>query len=144
MIKKIQSILILALLVILFFPNQGVVQAEDPPLPPSMPSSFYGTVTVNGSPAAVGSEISAWINGEEVAWTVVEDFEGAHVYALKILSDGSFVEGEAIEFRLNDQYIAEKAAEDWLWIPGTNEEVNLTFTFTPEDPHQIFLPLILR
>ena len=143
MIKKIQIILILALLVILFFPNQGIVQAEDPPLPPSMPSSFYGTVTVNGSPAAVGSEISAWINGEKIAWTEVEKNpeDGTNVYALKVFSDKTIDDEAEIQFKFNGQHIANEIGN---WEEGANVNLDLTFTFTPEDPHQIFLPLILR
>ena len=143
MTKKVHSIVNIVLFILLFFASQGVVKAQEE-LPPAMPSCFYGTVTVNGAPAAVGSEISAWINGEKIAWTEVEYFseDETYVYALKITSDGSFEEGAAVEFRLNDEYIADEKTA--VWREGTNVNLDLTFIFSPNDPHQIFLPMILR
>lgn len=139
--KKYKSIYSAALLLLLIFTSLGTVLAQE--LPPALPSSFYGTVMVNGQYAPAGAIVSAWINNEKVASTAVEHFEDedAYVYALKIPSDGSIEEEASIEFRYNNQY---PAAETGSWQMGTNEKLNLTFTFSVDDPYQIFLPLILH
>jgi len=142
--KKYKSIYSAALLLLLIFASLGMVRAQELPqeLPPALPSCFYGTVTVNGQYAPVGAVVSAWIDGEKAASTMVEYFEDqdAYVYAMKISSDGSIEDGASIEFRYQDKY---PAAETGSWHEGTNVELDLTFTFT-EEKFEIFLPLIVH
>jgi len=142
--KKYKSIYSAALLLLLIFASLGMVRAQELPqeLPPALPSCFYGTVTVNGQYAPVGAVVSAWIDGEKAASTMVEYFEDqdAYVYAMKISSDGSIEDGASIEFRYQDKYAA---AETGSWHEGTNVELDLTFTFT-EEKFEIFLPLIVH
>ncbi|MDF1521023.1 MAG: hypothetical protein RQ728_06165 [Brevefilum sp.] len=142
--KKYKTIYSAALLLLLIFASLGIVRAQELPqeLPPARPSSFYGTVMVNGQYAPAGANVSAWIDGEKVASTAVEYFEDedAYVYTLKISSDGSIEEGAMIEFRYNNQYLA---AETGSWHEGTNEPLDLTFTFSEEN-FEIFLPLVVH
>ena len=142
--KKYKSIYSAALLLLLLIASLGMVRAQELPqeLPPALPSCFYGTVTVNGQYAPVGAVVSAWIDGEKAASTMVEYFEDqdAYVYAMKISSDGSIEDGARIEFRYQDKY---PAAETGSWHEGTNVELDLTFTFT-EEKFEIFLPLVVH
>lgn len=142
--QKYKSIYSAALLLLLIFTSLGMVRAQDLPqeLPPALPSSFYGEVVVNGQYAPAGAVVSAWIEGEKVASTTVVYFEDddAYVYALKISSDGSIEEGASIEFRYQDKY---PAAETGSWHAGTNELLDLTFTFS-EEIFEIFLPLVVH
>ncbi len=99
---------------------------------PPLPSSFYGTVKVNGANAAPGAQISAWINGVKFAETTVLIYEGNTVYSLDVPGDDPStidvteggVAGDRIEFHIDGQ-VADQASQ---WAGGTNVENNLAVT----------------
>ncbi len=57
-----RTIIILAFTVLLI---SGFASAQDERLPLNPPPSYYGSITVNGQPAAAGTTITAMIGGEE-------------------------------------------------------------------------------
>jgi len=131
---KKKSIYLLIMTLIFFFANLTFVSAEPPP----PPSSFYGTVKVNGIIADEGTIISAQIDGDEVASTMVQFFEGDSVYLLDIL----WIEG--IEESPIVFYIDDIPADhhDAFWHSGTYTNLDLTAEME-EEGYKIFLPLIL-
>jgi hypothetical protein len=60
--------LLLALVLVLCMVMPAIGQGS----PPKPPESFWGTVTLNGSPAPAGTVISARVGGMEVAATIVD------------------------------------------------------------------------
>lgn len=111
---------------------------------PPLPSSFYGTVTINGSNAPPGTEVSAWINGVKYAYTSVVEYNGSAVYSLDVPGDDTStpvieggIPGDTIEFRIG----AMTAQETGIWQSGTNVQVNLS---TTTHLWMIFLPMILK
>jgi hypothetical protein len=51
---------------------------------PGLPSTFTGTVTLNGSPVAAGTVVSAWINGYDCADATVVSIPPDMKYVLKV------------------------------------------------------------
>jgi PKD repeat protein len=105
--------------------------------PPILPSSFYGTVMVNGAYISDGTIISAWIDGNKYAEVGTSNFEGKTVYTIKILADNSDTvekdggeEGDTVVFKIG----SEIADQTGSWHSGTNVEVNLTVSTTPPAP----------
>lgn len=105
--------------------------------PPILPSSFYGTVTVNGSYIADGTSISAWIDGIQYADTSTFTFEGKSVYTIEVPADNPSTgvkdggeEGDIIDFKIG----SEEADQSGTWHTGTNVEINLTASTAPATP----------
>lgn len=67
--------------------HQSAGSVEAQPLPPA---KFYGTVTVNGAPAPVGSDIRAKVNGEICGQALVKGIDGvgANAYNVDVLHSG--------------------------------------------------------
>lgn len=111
---------------------------------PPLPSSFYGTVTINGNNAPVGTVVSAWINGVQYAFSQTILYGTQSVYSLDVPGDDPAtpaieggVEGDAIEFRIGGQ----PAQEVGYWHSGTNLPLNLSLL---SDVQMIFLPMIVK
>ena len=105
--------------------------------PPIHPSSFYGTVTLNGSYVADGTSISAWIDGIQYADTSTVTFEGKSVYTIEIPADNPSTgekdggeEGDIIDFKIG----SDDADQSGTWHTGTNVELNLTASTAPAAP----------
>jgi hypothetical protein len=98
---------------------------------PPLPSSFYGTVKVNGANIAAGSKVSAWINGKKYAETTVQTFGGDTVYSLVVAGDDSGtqdqveggVAGDVVVFKVN----ALTVKQTGTWSSGVDTELNLTY-----------------
>jgi uncharacterized repeat protein (TIGR02543 family) len=104
---------------------------EIPEPPPDFPSSFYGTVLVNGSNVPDGTIISAWIGGVNCAETGTFTYEGESVYTIGVPPDNpnttvieGGVEGDTIVFHIGSG----TADQTGTWHAGTNVELNLTAT----------------
>jgi hypothetical protein len=104
---------------------------------PPLPSSFYGTVKVNGSNVSVGTIVSAWINGVQYAYTESLLYQGDSVYALDIPGDDPATiaieggaPGDTVEFRVNGRTTQQNAA----WQTGTNIMLNLSLTVVNSPP----------
>ena len=114
--------------------------------PPSLPSSFYGKVTVNGQVVPVGTVISARINGVEYAHFSAIIDAGQSWYTLDVPGDDpdtpgtqGGVEGDTIVFFIGPI----QAAQTGIWHAGTNVVLNLTGTGTLPK-FKTFLPLVRR
>ena len=112
---------------------QGPVQAV-----PLLPSSFYGTILLNGAPIADGSLVQALIDGQVVAFTHSLTYQGASVYALNVPSNDPATStpggeaGDTLQFKVGGIL----AVQTGIWQSGTNVELNLTVisTLTPLPP----------
>jgi hypothetical protein len=98
---------------------------------PPMPSSFYGTVKVNGENVADGTLIQALIGGQVFAEGYAQPYQGDSVYALDVRGDDSATttldggrEGDEIRFKIGG-VLADQTA---TWHSGTNVKLSLTST----------------
>jgi hypothetical protein len=97
---------------------------------PPLPSSFYGTVKVNGANVADGTVVSARINGIQYASTNTFTYSGTSVYSLDIpgddLSTSGVIEGgvenDTIVFFIGSL----QASPTGTWHGGTNISLNLS------------------
>jgi hypothetical protein len=104
---------------------------------PPLPSSFYGTVKVNGTNVPDGTLIKALINGQAYAEKQTQTIQGDSMYVLNISGDDpetTVVEGgrdgDTIVFSIGGT----QAAQTGLWKSGTNIKVSLTASTTSSPP----------
>jgi hypothetical protein len=109
---------------------------------PPLPSSFWGTVTINGAPAPEGTLVQATIGGTVYAETHTTVYNGAAVFGLNVPGDDPStpaieggVEGSAVSFRV----ARVKVLQAGTWSSGTNVEQNLVGAL-----HTVYLPFIQR
>jgi len=109
-----------------------VIPATGQGLPPKPPESFWGTVTLNGSPAPAGTGISARVGGTEVAATIV-DSQGRYGERLPLLgpwsTTGSLLvsadyDGQTVQFYVGGALPAGSATVAY----GMFTELNLSAT----------------
>lgn len=101
---------------------------------PPLPSSFWGTVKINGANVAAGTVVSAWINGVKYADTVVQDYLGDTVYSLDVPGDDPAtpsvieggVEGSIVVFHIGSLV----TTVNGTWHAGTNVELNINVSPT--------------
>lgn len=105
--------------------------------PPILPSSFYGTVMVNGAYVSDGTIISAWIGSTRFAEVGTFTFEAKSVYTLEIPADNPGTtqkeggqEGDTIVFKIGSA----PADQTGTWHSGTNVELNLAASTAPPPP----------
>lgn len=131
---------VVLLLLVLFLPGSRV-QAV-----PLLPSSFYGKVLVNNAPVADGTEVQALVNGQVVASSLTQPYQGSSYYSLSVPSDDTQTagveggrEGDIVQFKVGGL----AAVETGTWHSGTNVELNLTVTAaaTPVPPQPTRTPL---
>lgn len=136
--KKITIIFFFALIFLIFSvqPANAV---------PTLPSSFYGTVKVNGINVPAGTTVIAKINGTQYAATTVFSYEADTVFILDVPGDQSDtpgieggIEGDTILFFID----AIQADQTGTWHSGTNVGLNLTGTGSLT--FHIYLPMIMR
>ena len=119
----------------------GDVQASPPPIP----SSFYGTVSINGENVSLDTEVSAWIDGHWIMSVPVTLDNGTTVYAMNIPGDNPSTpeidggkHGDEVVFYIGNQ----RANQTGTWLSGSNQELNLS---TPQaDGWTLFFPLFFR
>jgi hypothetical protein len=149
-IVKLRKLLFISMVVItLLIGTSSIAEAV-----PQLPSSFYGTVKVNGANVPDGTVVSAWINGVEYASMLSETFETDSVFFLDVPGDDPStteiieggVTGDTIIFKIDGLEANETAS----WNTGTNvnldlTQVNVTVTANPqtkvygdEDPELTF------
>jgi len=109
-----------------------VIPAIGQGLPPKPPESFWGTVTLNGSPAPAGTIISARVGGMEVAATIV-DSQGRYGERFPLLgpwsTTGSLLvsadyNGQTVQFYVGGALPAGSAIVEF----GIFTELNLSAT----------------
>jgi len=100
---------------------------------PPLPSSFYGTVKVNGENVADGTVIKALINGQVFGTGYTQTYQGDSVYSLDVPGDDSSStaleggkHGDVIQFEIAGVL----AVETGTWTSATNVNVNLTTSVT--------------
>ncbi|MDA0265107.1 MAG: hypothetical protein O3A93_13720 [Chloroflexi bacterium] len=109
------KILVTAFVAALFFILPSLVMAQ-----PAPPHVFLGSVTVNGSPALDGTSVTAFIDGSQIASSVVS---GGSYAALKVAQPvGVNFAGKTVTFTIAGL----PAAETALWEMGALTELNLT------------------
>ena len=116
-----------------------------PLMVPPLPSSFYGTVRVNGDYVPAGTIISAWINGVQYLETQTLIYNGESVYTIDVAGDDPStpgiieggIQGDTIAFQIGSN-LAEQTA---IWQTGTNIELNLSINSLLENT---YLPLIIN
>lgn len=99
---------------------------------PPLPSSYYGTVKINGANVPADTIVSAWINGGKFAYSAVTLISGQTVYSLDVPGDDPFttdvveggVEGDIIVFHIGN-LVANQTA---TWHIGTNVSRNISVT----------------
>jgi hypothetical protein len=113
--KRILFIFVIVLLLAALVPQS--VQAADE-LPPALPSSFYGQVSIMGRNVAPGTAITALIDGKVVATTKTIMWQGKSVYSLDVAKGA---EGKTIRFKIGGSYAWQTAIKQ----SGTNKALNL-------------------
>ena len=98
---------------------------------PPLPSSFYGTVKVDGTNVPLGTMVSAWINGVQYASASVSLYAGDTVHSLIVPGDDpdvpgkdGGVPGETIVFYIGNQ----RADQTAIWQSGRNLRLDLSYT----------------
>ncbi len=121
----------LALVLMLIFVTGSAGLAGAPPLP----SSFYGTVTLDELDVPEGTRVSAWINGVKYAETSTTLADGDPVYLIDVPGDDPDTteveggrEGEIITFEVVDY----EAGQTARWFNGTYSRLELAATTGPD------------
>ena len=124
--RKSSTLLPFLLCISLLLTCFGRVKAATP-----LPSSFYGTVKVNGENVPEGTIIRAIINGQVVATTQAILYQGETFYDIEVPADDpstTAIEGgqesDVIRFMLAGFLVRETAT----WQSGTDTEFNLSLT----------------
>ncbi|MBX2999576.1 MAG: tandem-95 repeat protein [Caldilineaceae bacterium] len=98
--------------------------------PPPLPSSFYGTATLNGANVPDGTRISVWIGGVKVAEAPSRTVDGVSSYVIDVPGVDSSTEGATISFQV-DGYAADQSG---IWHSGAVTALDLTATPPPVAP----------
>ena len=118
------KVLALAIIAVLIMAFPAVVMGQSPP----RPVVFAGKVTLDGSLVFAGTQLSAWIDGQQAAGASVGAGGG---YALKIPQvPGQNFTGKEITFRVG----ANEAQTKAVWQPGGGGELNIVAVSTPPTP----------
>ena len=116
--------LVLAVMAVLLMAFPAVVMGQSPP----RPVVYAGTVTLDGAPVFAGTQLSAWINGQQAAGTAVK---ANGKYALRIPQvPGQNFTGAEITFRVGQAEAQTKAT----WQPGGGGELNIAAVSAPPTP----------
>jgi hypothetical protein len=92
---------------------------------PVLPHAFYGTLTVGGSPAAVGTVVTAKVGGVEcgsITTTVEGQYGGSGAYDEKLSVTGEIANGATIYFYVGGS----EANETYAFSSGDVTELDLT------------------
>lgn len=113
------------LLIVVLLGQKAIAQ------PPPLPATFYGTVTLDGVDAPVGTPIQALVNGVVVAQTQVFRFEGRSVYVLDVPGDDADTQqteggadGSLVLFRVGNA-VAQSAG---VWRDAATTALDLSAT----------------
>ena len=92
---------------------------------PTLPHAFYGTLTVGGSSAAVGTVVKAKVGGVEcgsITTTVAGQYGGSGAFDAKLTVSGDIATGATINFYANNSI----ADQTYAFSAGAVTELNLT------------------
>jgi hypothetical protein len=90
---------------------------------PARPSSFWGTVKVDGENAPDGTVVRALIDGQVYAEDYTQTYEGESFYALNVRADDTDTpacdggrEGDVVQFEVGGVLVDGMSTR--FWIPG--------------------------
>lgn len=134
---KILAFILLAVLVALF---ATPVYAQDIP---SLPHAFYGTVTINGDLAPVGTQVEARGEGVQTntsnnpfITTVAGQYGSSNPLEPKLIVQGDVAEGATVTFYVNGV----STGQTTNWHSGEVTEVDLTATISGSPPETTEAP----
>lgn len=139
--RRLRIIIAIITLTLALLVTNGIVFAVPP-----LPSSFYGTVTLNGSNFAEGTVVEAMIGDKVISESQTMMYEGKSVYSIDVNGDDTSTtpieggkDGDVIRFRVGGLM----AEETGMWRSGTNVELNLSVSASesPEPPEPTRTPL---
>ncbi len=96
---------------------------------PPLPSSFYGTVKVNGQNVPDGTVVRALIDGQAYAESRTQTYQGNSVYSVDVKGDDSDTparDGGGADSLVAFEVGGVLAEQTGSWRSGTNVEINLT------------------
>jgi len=102
---------------------------------PTMPHAFYGTLTIAGSPAAVGTVVTAEVNEVQcgsITTTVAGQYGGSGAFDAKLTVTGEIETGATISFKVNGTETEQ--AYDYAFSAGAVTEHNLVVDIDPNPP----------
>ncbi|MEW5897885.1 MAG: S-layer homology domain-containing protein, partial [Bacillota bacterium] len=104
----------------------STAQPEETPMP-SIPAAYYGSVTINGSPALVGTVIKAMVDGVEEGMITITEAgiygdQSAGGNKLIVGASGNVKPGSTVTFSVDNV----KASESIVFRPGDIKRVDLT------------------
>ena len=125
--KKVTTFIVLALLLTL-----GAVPVYAQSIPP-LPNAFYGSLTVNGKAAVVGTEVEArgtgvttGVDGNPVTVTTAGIYGTSSAFEPRLIVQGDIDEGATITFYVDGYSTGQTAA----WHSGETTQKNLSVTIT--------------
>ena len=120
----------LILVIALVFNNVSTASAA-----PQLPSSFYGTVKVDGVNVALGTVVSARINGVQYASATVTTYLGDTVYSFNVPGDDpetpGIIEGGVFGNTVTFYIGGLAATQTAPWVGGSSVPLNLTASTPP-------------
>ena len=105
--------------------------ADTPTSIPSIPHAFYGTVTIGGSDAPVGTVVTAKVGGVQcgsITTTVAGQYGGSGAFDAKLLVSGEIATGAEIKFYVSGVDTTQK----YDFSPGGVTELDLTAAPSPD------------
>jgi len=96
---------------------------------PTIPHAFYGTLTIGGSAAPVGTVVTAEVDEVEcgsITTTVAGQYGGSGAFDARLCVSGDIATGATIKFYVGGN----EAGETYAFNPGIVTELNLTVTDT--------------
>ncbi len=120
--KRVNILPMLLAGIMLFVINITTAGAQD--APPSQPSSFYGTVKVNGANVPDGTQLTALINGTQQASAATQTYQGESVYSIAVPNGNN---GDTITFQVGGV----DADQTGTWQLGASTVLNLTVSNAP-------------
>lgn len=116
--------------------------------PTARAATFQGQVTLNDAPAAVGTGLTAWLDGAQIAATTTQDDAGNIYYTLDIparadsntsgqICRAGGIAGKKIYFALCDVL---QAPQTGVWQAGAAAPLDLAFTGSCLSPAPLPLP----
>jgi len=109
---------------------------------PALPHAFYGTLTITGSPAPVGTVVTAKVNEVEcgsITTTVAGQYGGSGAFDEKLTVTGEIETGATIKFYVGVAYTGE--AYNYAFSPGAVTEHNLVVSVDDDPPEVDLTPL---